>query len=387
MGANGVAPTAPTAVRERVHHRQRRVGDTERLDAGVVVVVRRRYRRDDGGERRRRFVFLRGPFRRVTPEPSPPVPAPAPAAVWLAGSTVRSSTSAAAAAEFEIIRVDDFEPKPPAVPPAVPPSSSRNAVNASVAASSLATTSARSLSPGGGVRLVSALAGSCARAAASANAVLANEAFQFRSKLLFRRFWTFLDGTRHRSSTPSPAHATNTPRPSIAGDAATQRARNSQAAVAVAQPPEAAEAAKTAQTFSSSGPGDRHGFDPKPRDGAHPATRPRTVDRRASPPRSQRRRRCPRRYPSAPARTPAATTPAISGAAPTDPAPMAAGIPASCGGGARGATEAGTARRGAPHSSRTCAAVHGSASTAADRIDRTPAIPGWWGAREPRAAS
>jgi hypothetical protein len=51
-------------VRERVHHRQRRVGDTERFNAGVVVVVRRRYRGDDGGERRRRFVFLRGRYNR-----------------------------------------------------------------------------------------------------------------------------------------------------------------------------------------------------------------------------------------------------------------------------------------------------------------------------------
>mmetsp|Transcript_8581 Transcript_8581/g.34670 ORF Transcript_8581/g.34670 Transcript_8581/m.34670 type:complete len:360 (+) Transcript_8581:1351-2430(+) len=69
--------------------------------------------------------------------------------------------------------------------------------------------------------------------------------------------------------------------------------------------------------------------------------------------------------------------PSAAGCGTNAPAPEAAGMPASCGGGADGATADGTARRGAPHSSRTCAAVHGSASTAADRTDRTPAIPGW----------
>ena len=142
----------------------------------------------------------------------------------------------------------------PAVGPA-PPSSSRNAANASVAASSLATTSARTLNPGGGVRLLTdADVDSCAHAAASAFAVLIERRDCPRwIPSDVRRLWG-RHGARHRSRCPSATHATKTPRPSIAGDAATHRARNSHAAVAVAHAPDAVDAARIANTFSKRGP-------------------------------------------------------------------------------------------------------------------------------------
>ena len=213
MGANGVAPTAPTAVRERVHHRQRRVGDLRaraRSAAGVVVVVvRRRRRGDDGGELgRRRFrvppraVIARVRARTVTAGPGPG--ARRRLARGLAGEVEHTAALSGGGArrprgagglDDELRRRRRRTP-----------SSSRNAVNASVAASSLATTSARSLSPGGGVRLVARWPARAPTAQPPAPRRLTARGVPIPFGLIFLPFRTFLDGARHRSSTPSSAH-------------------------------------------------------------------------------------------------------------------------------------------------------------------------------------